>query len=81
MTNVTIMVTLRSMKLGAYLELQKITLEAFGKSIGRTRQAVSRYVAEERIPDRETMAKIVEATDGAVTANDFYAPPSAKNAA
>jgi transcriptional regulator with XRE-family HTH domain len=68
------------MKLGAYLELQKITLEAFGKTIGRTRQAVSRYVADERMPDRDTMAKIVTATQGAVTANDFYSPASKRAA-
>lgn len=69
------------MKLGAYLDLREITLDAFGEKIGRTRQAVSRYVAGDRIPDRETMVKIIEATEGAVTANDFYDVAPTKQAA
>lgn len=69
------------MKLGPYLELQKLTLGAFGKSIGVTRQAVCRYVAGDRIPDRYTMSKIMAVTRGAVTANDFYNAPSKKAAA
>lgn len=67
------------MTLGQYLKKHGITPAEFGRRISRSRAAVSRYVADERIPDRETMAKIVEATKGAVTANDFYAP--AKKAA
>lgn len=70
------------MTLGQYLEEQKISPAEFGRRIGRSRAAISRYVADERIPDRETMGKIVEATGGAVTANDFYAPsPSTQDAA
>jgi hypothetical protein len=44
----------------------------FGSLIGRTAEAVRRYAAGERIPDRETMPLIVEATSGDVTANDFF---------
>ena len=44
----------------------------FGAAIGRTAEAVRRYAGGERIPDRETMPLIVEATAGQVTANDFF---------
>lgn len=35
-------------------------------------EAVRRYEAGERIPDRETMPVIVEVTAGRVTPNDFF---------
>src|SRR5688572_26449322 len=41
----------------------------FGEIIGRTAEAVRRYAAGDRIPDRETMPLIVEATGGKVTPN------------
>lgn len=58
-------------KLGKYLRDKKITYEAFGKRIGRDHTAVSRYVNGKRLPNRVTMRNIVDATGGAVTANDF----------
>lgn len=68
------------MTLGQYLEEQKITPAEFGRRVSRSRAAISRYVAGDRIPDRDTMVKIVTATQGAVTANDFYAPTSKRAA-
>lgn len=44
----------------------------FAQRIGRTAEAVRRYVNGERIPDRDTMGLIVRETDGEVTANDFF---------
>lgn len=58
-------------KLGRYISREKITYEAFGKRIGRDHTAVSRYVNGKRLPNRVTMRKIIDATGGAVTANDF----------
>lgn len=44
----------------------------FAEMIGRTSEAVRRYAAGDRIPDRETMPKIVAETGGHVTPNDFF---------
>jgi hypothetical protein len=44
----------------------------FGAQNGRSAEAVRRYAAAERIPDRDTMPLIAEATGGQVTANDFF---------
>ncbi len=40
--------------------------------IGVTEQAVRHYLRGERIPAPEVMRRIVAATGGAVTPNDFY---------
>jgi hypothetical protein len=65
------------MKLSAFLESRKINPAAFAAGTGLARQAVHRYIAGERIPDKSAMAKIVAATEGEVTPNDFYgAEPS-----
>ncbi len=44
----------------------------FGRRIERSAEAVRRYAAGLRIPDRETMPRIVRETAGSVTANDFF---------
>lgn len=44
----------------------------FGRRIDRSAEAVRRYAAGLRIPDRETMPRIVRETGAAVTANDFF---------
>ena len=49
-----------------------MTLAELAKRIGVTEVSLSRYEREERIPAREIMPKIVEATGGAVQPNDFY---------
>lgn len=46
---------------------------AFARLIGTTRQAVSRYLHGERMPEVRLLQAIKEATRGAVTANDFAA--------
>lgn len=59
------------MKLAAYLKQNSLTLEAFGRQIGRTRATVSRLARERHMPDWDTVAAIERATNGSVTANDF----------
>lgn len=61
------------MNLRRYLTVSGISEAAFGAQIGVSQAAVNRYVRRARIPTQQVMARIVEATDGQVTANDFYA--------
>lgn len=60
------------MKLGAYLETVGITAADFGRMIGASRSAVTRWVNGERSPDSKSMAAIVRVTQGRVTPNDFF---------
>lgn len=57
-------------KLQAWLSERHMSHEAFADMIGTDRSAVTRYV-NGRMPRQHILRKIVEATDGAVTANDF----------
>ena len=55
------------------MDEHKVSDAEFAERIGITRQAVHRYRANKRRPtNSELLAKITAATDGAVTANDFY---------
>lgn len=60
------------MKLATYLDQEKITHKAFADRIGCEQPTVTRFVGEKRVPTPELMSKIVEATGGQVTPNDFY---------
>ena len=62
------------MTLDEWLTTHKKTCSetAFGELIGKTQQSVNRYRRGVQMPDRETMAKIVTATQGQVQPNDFY---------
>jgi hypothetical protein len=60
------------MKLREWMDRECISLAEMGVRIQRTAEAVRRYAAGERIPDRDTMPKIVRVTGGEVTANDFF---------
>lgn len=60
------------MTLKEWLESNDLSHVDFALRIGRTNEAVRRYVNGERIPDRDTMPLIVEATGGCVTPNDFF---------
>jgi hypothetical protein len=60
------------MTLKQWLEGRNMEPRDFAPLIGRTPEAVRRYVAGERIPDRETMPLIVNRTEGQVTPNDFF---------
>lgn len=61
----------RGMQLAEYLKNNGISDDDFGQSIGVTRQAVHRYKTFERFPEKPVLGKIVAATSGAVTPNDF----------
>lgn len=60
------------MTLKDWLSEQNVEPSAFAERIGRTTEAVRRYVNGARIPDRATMPLIVSETQGSVTANDFF---------
>ena len=75
------MVTCGPMKLSLYLSENGISFEAFAQKLGRSRQAVERYAAGKRIPDRETMPLIAAATGGIVGPADFYDLPPEPDAA
>lgn len=60
------------MTLKDWLLQQGVEPSAFAERIGRTTEAVRRYVNGARIPDRATMPLIVSETQGRVTANDFF---------
>lgn len=60
------------MTLDQYLTQNNISEEVFGDQIGRTQQAVNNYRKGRKPRDDETMRAIVMATNGQVTANDFY---------
>lgn len=69
------------MQLKDWLEKHGVNNADFGRKIDRSAEAVRRYANGERIPDRETMPLIVDATAGAVTANDFFGIDPAESAA
>lgn len=60
------------MTLADWLDQANTTIPKFAERIGRTPEAVRRYVNGDRIPDRDTMPLIARETEGAVTANDFF---------
>lgn len=60
------------MKLLDWLIAEDKTFAEFGAEIDRTAEAVRRYAKGERIPDKETMPRIVTATHAKVTPNDFF---------
>ena len=47
-------------------------VKAFAERIGVTPTSVRRYLRGERLPGRNLIRAIAKATQGAVTANDFY---------
>jgi transcriptional regulator with XRE-family HTH domain len=61
-----------AMKLIDYLERTSTSRHEFAKTIGVSGETVRRYIAGTRIPEKEKMEKIAEATGNAVTANDFF---------
>ena len=63
------------MRLADYLRAEKLTLAAFASRIEVGPMAVHRYAKAGRVPQPDVMRRIIEATDGAVTANDFFDAP------
>lgn len=63
------------MKLHDYLTSKNITPARFAGQIGVSHVSVTRYLAGTRRPVWTVLRRIVKATDGQVTANDFMADP------
>jgi transcriptional regulator with XRE-family HTH domain len=59
------------MNLQAYLDRNDLSRADFAKQIGVSEVAVTRYIGGKRMPRPEVLSKIREATNGAVTPNDF----------
>ena len=64
------------MTLADFLTSRDLSLTAFAAQIGVSTETVRRYRDGTRIPEKEIMTTIFTATDGAVSANDFYGQPS-----
>lgn len=60
------------MKLRDYLEQTSLNRNQFAELIDVSGETVRRYLTGERRPERETLLKIAEVTEGQVTANDFF---------
>lgn len=60
------------MRLKEYFAREGMTASQFAARIGRAVSTVTRLANGETVPEPETIAKIVEATDGAVQPNDFF---------
>ncbi len=58
-------------KLSEFLSENGISQASFGATIGVTQQALSKWVRGDATPRPKQMVKIIGATGGAVTANDF----------
>lgn len=60
------------MKLRDWLSQRNVSEARFADDLGTSQGTVNRYVRGERIPRPVIMARITAATQGAVTATDFY---------
>lgn len=60
------------MKLATYLANHSIPIATFAQRINVTAFSVHRYVSGARVPRPKVMARIKEATGGAVSADDFF---------
>lgn len=67
------------MKIDDYLKASGSTDPEFADRIGVSRQALWRYKSGIRTPRPAILARIREATDGQVTANDFVPLPAHAN--
>ena len=60
------------MKLPTYLKRKGLRIAEFAQEISVHEKTVSRYLSGKRIPSSEVLKRIVVATEGEVTANDFF---------
>lgn len=67
------------MQLAKYLDDNEISDAAFARSIGVERQAVGRYRAGDRFPEKQILQEIFRVTNGQVSANDFAGLPPVEN--
>jgi len=59
-------------RLSDYLTAQKLPFADFGQRVGVSGESVRLWAHGERVPRPDVMARIVEATAGAVQPGDFY---------
>ena len=59
------------MKLKDYLRFKKIKNKTFAKLLKISPVSLSRYINGERFPEKETLIKIHNLTEGLVSPNDF----------
>ena len=59
------------MRLEEYLAETGLTRAEFARQIGVRQFSITRYL-EGRVPEPSVMCKIIEATEGKVSANDFF---------
>lgn len=60
------------MNLRDFLSRNGMTALAFARQIETSHVAVGRWINHQRIPNAKMMHRIIRATNGAVTPNDFY---------
>lgn len=68
-----------NMRLSQYLSLAGLSAAKFAAGAGLSQRAVAHWARGDRTPRPEQMKKIVTLTSGAVTPNDFFAPPQVPN--
>lgn len=62
------------MNLTKWRDNEKLSQAAAGERLGLSQSTISRIEAGEQWPDPETLAKIIEGTEGRVTADDLLRP-------
>lgn len=60
------------MLLKKFLKQKKLTQKQFSKRVGITSSAINQYCSGRRKPLPNIMERIIDATSGEVTPNDFY---------
>lgn len=64
------------MKLIDYLHRERLTAAAFAARIDVSASTITRLLARERVPKLDLLEKVMIATDGEVTPNDFLKIPA-----
>ncbi|MFD1199547.1 helix-turn-helix domain-containing protein [Brucella gallinifaecis] len=60
-------------KLKTYLKDNGLSHDAFAKEVDATQATITRYVRGDRFPTPQMIVKIAKATNGEITASDWYA--------
>lgn len=60
-----------AMRLSAYLEAERLTLQVFGRRVGVAHSTVHKWATGKLLPVWDKVVAIEAATDGAVTAENF----------
>ena len=60
------------MRLADYLKQEKSNSRIFAEEVGASQSAVIKWIYGKRFPRHHHLKRILQVTDGKVTANDFY---------